>query len=57
MTKLFYYYIAFLGLPKQWSTSSSIFAVPTHITLSAPPQYILTLPSSSGTAPQENTTL
>src|SRR5690348_11690203 len=36
---------------------SEILASPTHITVSAPPQYIFTVPSGSGTAPQVNTTL
>ena len=30
-------------------------AVPTHMTVSAPPQYIFTVPSFSGTAPQVKT--
>ena len=44
-------------LCRQRSISSSIFATPTHMTLSAPPQYILTVPSSSAIAPQVKTTL
>jgi hypothetical protein len=38
-------------------TRSSITAVPAHMTVSAPPQYIFTVPSVSGTAPQVKTTL
>ena len=38
-------------------TNSSMTAVPAHMTVSAPPQYIFTVPSSSGTAPQVKTTL
>ncbi len=41
---------------RQRFTNSSVTAVPAHITVSAPPQYIFTVPSSSGTAPQVKTT-
>jgi hypothetical protein len=42
---------------RQSATNSSITAVPAHMTESAPPQYIFTVPSVSGTAPQVKTTL
>jgi len=42
---------------RQSAANSSITAVPAHMTVSAPPQYIFTVPSSSGTAPQVKTTL
>jgi hypothetical protein len=42
---------------RQSATKSSMMAVPAHMTVSAPPQYIFTVPSSSGTAPQVKTTL
>ena len=42
---------------RQSDTRSSMTAVPAQMTVSAPPQYIFTVPSSSGTAPQVKTTL
>ena len=38
-------------------TRSLIFTTPTHMTVSAPPQYNFSIPSSSEIAPQVKTTL